>query len=230
MISPSSPGPPPASNPHMPFLKFLPALLIALAPATGNAASICFSPHRDSEGGPKAWAFEAGVAVITSNNIEDVLTSFNRETGPAGGEIYSITASRRLGELIWKIGGHTFTPQLEVPLTVAFVDENSGSLFPDLNASFSVRWIDFPWNDYIKTSFAMGLGLSYSTQIYLIDIERHPGEDRSKLKFNWPIQMTFALPAYEKHQLTLFIDHQSGGHIFDEGGVNSVGVGYRHDF
>jgi hypothetical protein len=50
------------------------------------------------------------------------------------------------------------------------------------------------------------------------------------LKFNWPIQMTFALPEFPEHQLMIFIAHQSGGHIFDEGGVNSLGVGYRRDF
>jgi hypothetical protein len=28
----------------------------------------------------------------------------------------------------------------------------------------------------------------------------------------------------------VFNDHISGGHVFDEGGVNSVGIGYRLEF
>jgi hypothetical protein len=53
---------------------------------------------------------------------------------------------------------------------------------------------------------------------------------RSHLKFDWPIQFTFALPRWPQHQLVLLNDHQSGGHIFDEGGVNSVGLAYRYEF
>jgi hypothetical protein len=64
----------------------------------------------------------------------------------------------------------------------------------------------------------------------VVDRERHPGQDRSHLKFDWPIQVTFALPRWPQHQLVLFVDHQSGGHIFDEGGVNSYGIGYRFEF
>lgn len=76
----------------------------------------------------------------------------------------------------------------------------------------------------------MGVGLSYSEKIYLMDRQRHPGENRSKLKFNWPIAITFASPQFPDHQAMLFILHQSGGHVFDKGGVNSVGFGYRRGF
>lgn len=208
------------------------ALLPLLLPAACGAASICFTPNC-GEDGRGDWAFEVGVAMITDNNIEDFASpsfSLERVHGPSGGNIYTFTASRRLGELKWEIGGCTFTPQLEVPLTLEIVDENSRSPFLDFNASFAVRWIDFPWNEYVSTSFAMGVGLSYSSEIYLADIDRHPDEDRSKLKINFPIQLTLALPEYPQHQIMVFIAHQSGGHMFDEGGVNSLGFGYRRGF
>lgn len=209
------------------------AVFLVSTSLSASAASLCAAPHCDSEDGPNAWAYELGIAFITTNNIEDFTstkTPITRATGDSGGEIYTLTATRRLGELRWNIGGCKFTPQLELPLTLEIVDEKSRNPFLDLNASFTVRWVDFPWNEYVKTTFAMGIGLSYSQKIYLMDIERHPGEDRSKLKFNWPIQLTLAHPDYAQHQLMLFIAHQSGGHVFDEGGVNSLGFGYRHDF
>ena len=211
--------------------KFLSPFIAACSALPCAAFSISFLPHCPSQEGSRTWAFEVGVASISSNNIGNFTrASMNLGHGPSSGELYIFTASRRLGELKWNIGGNTFTPQLEFPLTLEIVDENARSPFPDMNASLAMRWIDFPWNQHLKTSFAMGLGFSYSQKIYLMDIERHPGERRSKLKFNWPMQLTFALPKYEEHQLMIFIAHQSGGKIFDEGGVNSLGIGYRFDF
>ncbi|MCF7674967.1 MAG: hypothetical protein K9N23_05290 [Akkermansiaceae bacterium] len=212
--------------------RFLLPALSLLLPHPGEAATICFSPHcgRDGLGN---WIFEVGAATITDASIKDFASpeiSLHQASGPGAGTIYSLTAARRLGELRWEIGGHTFTPQLEVPFTLEIVDENARRPFLDFNASFTVRWVDFPWNKYVKTTFAMGIGLSYSERVYLIDQERHPGQDRSKLKFNWPIQLTLAHPDYPRHQLIFFIAHQSGGHVFDTGGVNSLGIGYRHEF
>ena len=171
--------------------------------------------------------------MITPSNIENFVGvggSVSRENGPAGGEIYTFTASRRLGQLVWNVGGHTFTPQIELPFTLEVVDENIGNTYMAFAASFNVRWVDFPWNDYVKTTFSMGLGLNYSSQPYLIDKVRHQGDDRSNLKFNWPIQATFALPHYPDDQLMIFIIHHSGGRIFDHGGMNALGIGYRRDF
>lgn len=202
--------------------------MLACSPAAD--AAITFIPHGPG-GGKRDWAFEIGLAFITENNIQDFSEGrFSVARGAAGGEILMLTASRRLGELEWKIGGNTFRPQLELPITLEIVNERGRDAFLDYNASFNVRWVDFPWNHLVRTTFSMGLGLSYSEKVYLMDIQRHPARDRSHLKFNWPISLTFAHPDFPEHQLMLLILHQSGGHIFDEGGVNSFGFGYRRDF
>ncbi len=203
---------------------------LAMFAALPARASITFIPH-ESGGDRRDWAFEIGVAFITSNNIDDFLNArYNVNSGPAGGEVYVFTASRRLGELEWNIGDHTFRPQLELPFTLEIFDENSRAPFPDLNVSFNVRWVDFPWSEHLHTTFSMGIGLSYSHKVPLMDIQRHPDDSRSRLKFNWPISLTFGLPEHPEHQAMLFLLHQSGGHVFDRGGINSVGVGYRFDF
>lgn len=195
-----------------------------------SGAAVVFVPH-ESGGERRAWAYEIGVAFITSNNVEDFTNvRFRRDRGPAGGEVYQLTLARRLGEFHWKLGNSMYTPQLELPLSLRIVDENGRSPFLDYSASVVVRWVDFPWNEVVKTSFAMGLGLSYSEEIYLMDIQRHPNKYRSHLKFNWLIQLTFALPERPEHELMLFLSHHSWGRIFDRGGVNSLGFGYRRDF
>jgi len=188
----------------------------------------------DPADGRGLWAFEAGCAFVTNNKIQDIIFSPGKidvESGKEGGEIYTFTASRRLGELRWEIGDSVFRPQMELPLTLEIVDEHGRGSFLDYNAAFMMRWIDLPWNEYIETSFAMGVGLSYSSKVYLMDRATHPDDsDRSHLKIYWPLQWTFGLPAYPKDKVMFFISHQSGGHIFDVGGINSIGIGYRRDF
>ncbi len=199
-----------------------------LAFASGAKAEIRYlAPSEDR----RLWAFEFGVAFITENNIEDIIDGeFSYGDGESGGEIYSLTVSRFLSELEWKVGDRVFRPRMEMPLTLEIFDENGRGPFPDANASFLVRWVDFPWDGLVDTTFGMGVGLSYSAKVPLMDKERHEDERRSNLKFNWPIQLTFAAPSHPEHQLVVFLSHQSGGHIFDRGGMNSLGFGYRRGF
>jgi hypothetical protein len=177
------------------------------------------------------WSFQLGMAYITRHNIGDLLLgNFDAASGSGEGEIYNLTVNwtAHRFEIPWR--DHIFRPQFEPYFTLTLVDEDGRSLFPDYNAGVGFRWLDFPWNRWVKTSFFMGLGLSYSSKVYAIDRVRHPDEKRSHLKFDWPLQLTLALPRWPQHHLVLFNDHQSGGHIFDQGGVNSLGLGYRFEF
>lgn len=208
-------------------------ILSMLAFPFSGMAKISFEKHEDVVEGPRRWTYEVGAAVITPNRIKDFLGAgkgVNRAKGDAGGEIYSFTASRRVGQMVANIADYTFTPQFELPFTLEVVDENSGNPFPAFASSFTVRWVDFPWNVYVPTSFAMGVGLNFSSELYKIDQERHPDMHRSRLKINWPIQLTFALPSYPDDQLMVYIIHHSGGRMLDHGGLNALGIGYRRDF
>jgi hypothetical protein len=178
------------------------------------------------------WAFEFGVAVISENNIGEIFSGdINRGDGPAGGEIYQFKATKTLDVFAWNIGGEIFRPHLEMPLCLEVVDENGRRPFLDYNASVQLRWVDFPWNSWIETSIAIGLGLSYSEKIYAMDIQRHPGENRSHMKFNLPIEISFGLPGNNNERLSFYLAHQSGGfHLFDKGGVNSLGIAFSRTF
>ena len=177
------------------------------------------------------WSVQVGVAIISGSNVGEIFAGgFDRAQGDAGGQVYSLNFNWTAHRFEIPCRGRTLTPQFEPYFTLALVDENSGSIFPDYNGGVGFRWVDFPWDKWIETTFFMGIGLSYSSRIYTVDRERHPDEERSHLKFDWPIQVTFALPRWPQHQLVLFNDHQSGGHIFDAGGVNSFGIGYRLEF
>ena len=177
------------------------------------------------------WGVQIGVAFISENNIGEIFTGgLEPAEGDAGGEVYlfSLTWIAHRFEIPYR--DRVFTPRFEPYLTLALVDENRGSPFPDYNGGIGFRWVDFPWDRWVDTSAFMGVGFSYSSRVFLVDRERHPGEERSHLKLDWPLQLTLAIPRWPEHQLVIFNDHHSGGHIFDQGGVNNVGIGYRLEF
>jgi hypothetical protein len=177
------------------------------------------------------WSVQFGVSFISDSDVHEILGGdLDRAKGDGGGQIYSLMVNWTAYRFEIPFRERILKPQFEPYLTLALVDENSHSLFPDYKGGVGFRWVDFPWDRWVETTFFMGIGLSYSSRVYTIDRERHPGEERSHLKFDWPIQFTFAPPRWPQHQLVVFNDHISGGHVFDEGGVNSVGIGYRLEF
>lgn len=181
--------------------------------------------------GPSPWTIQMGIAVITSNPIGEVLLGkATRAGGDAGGEMFLLGVSYTLHDFDWQIRGRRLRPQLELPLVIGLVDEKGRSPFFDYNAGITLRWKDFPFKRYVYTNLESGVGLSYTGHVLAIERRRHPGRERSHLKFHWPIELMLAHPKFRGHQLVLFIHHQSGGHVFDAGGSNLVGIGYRRVF
>ena len=206
-------------------------LLVLFIPLSCGSATAAIALRDDVPDPLRCWAFEYGVAFIARETIDEVALGHTRiADGPAGGQVHLLTAAYRLAEPTWEIGSCRFNPLLELPFTLGIVDENGRSPFLNYSASFQVRWRDFPWNQYVSTTASMGVGLAYSDEIFLMDIKTHPTRFRSHVKINWPIELSVALPQYPQHQLTIFIMHQSGGEMFDRGGINNFGIGYRLGF
>ncbi len=177
------------------------------------------------------WTLQLGAAVITSNAIGDIsIGKVSRATGPAGGEMYLLGASYTLRDFDWVFRDRRFRPQLELPVVLGVVNERGRNPFLDYNAGITLRWKDFPFNRVVYTNLESGIGLSYTEHVLAIERKRHMRRDRSHLKFYWPIQLMLAHPERKQHQLVVFIHHQSGGHVFDIGGSNLIGIGYRYVF
>ena len=206
---------------------FIASLSLASSVFAGISANV--NTIEESE---HLWTYEFGVAFLTENTIGEILTgTITRDSTDSGGEVYQFTATRLLSTLPVKIGDHTYHPLLEMPLCLEVVDENSRDSFLNYNASLQCRWVDFPWNDRVKTTFAAGLGLSYSKKLYLNEVRFHSNDERSHLKFNLPVSFTFARPSHPNQELVIYIAHHSGGFgTFDRGGVNSLGMGMRYQF
>jgi hypothetical protein len=179
--------------------------------------------------GDGKWTLGTSVAVIADNTTFGLLRNQGNDAdGDAGGLIYQLDASYRLKVFNFQVGDHIFHPTLELRGGLGFVDENSGKTFMNYSAEAVFHWRDFPWNEYVATSFGIGGGLLYSEKVLAIDRIRHPGEERSHFKFSLPLELTFALPKYPQLQLLLFNHHFSGAHVFDEGGFDTFGGGLRY--
>ncbi|MCH8474264.1 MAG: acyloxyacyl hydrolase [Opitutales bacterium] len=185
----------------------------------------------DDLGEINRWTFSSGAAVITSNTIDELLRgSFQRTRGEAGGMLYLIGASYTLVEPEITFQERSFFPQFEAVAVAGLTNENGRSSFREWHLGTSLRWKDFPWNDFVYTNFETGVGFSYLEKIYLIEEERHPDRSRSHLRFYWPIEVSLAHPNHREHQFRLFIHHTSGGRLLQKGGSNHVGIGYRYVF
>ncbi|MEZ4599751.1 MAG: hypothetical protein R2940_08180 [Syntrophotaleaceae bacterium] len=101
----------------------------------------------------------------------------------------------------------------------------------EFNALIGLRWLTFPWDRYLDTSFAIGEGLSYATDDPEIEVEKH---DRTSRLLNY-LMFELALQVPQQTEWTLFarIHHRSGVFgLFDgmSGGSNVVGAGVRYTF
>ncbi len=93
------------------------------------------------------------------------------------------------------------------------------------------RWSNFPWNDYVTTSFALGEGVSYVTSIPAI--EKQDNTDTKRLLNYLVIEATFALPNHPRLQLAARVHHRSGAFgLYHAGntGSNDIGLGIRYLF
>jgi hypothetical protein len=91
------------------------------------------------------------------------------------------------------------------------------------------RWHAFPWDKYINTSFAMGGGLSYNSDISETELKRdkHAQHLLGYLAF----EFTFGLPQYSRWDLMLRIHHRSGAKgIIGQSVSNYLCVGLKFAF
>jgi hypothetical protein len=93
------------------------------------------------------------------------------------------------------------------------------------------RWLPFPWDRYLDTSFAAGTGLSYATSIPEIEV-KNEGES-AKLLGALAFEFAFSLPSVPQWSLVAALHHRSGaGGTFSgvHGASNGLGVGIRYRF
>lgn len=103
----------------------------------------------------------------------------------------------------------------------------------EFNGLAAIRWLPFPWDNYIDTSFAFGTGLSYATETPKVE-KRRRGDDQTQSFLSYlMLELDFALPKSQHWSLFTRIHHRSGAFgLFNgvTGGSNALAFGVRYRF
>ncbi len=101
----------------------------------------------------------------------------------------------------------------------------------EFNALLGLRWLPFPWDRYLDTSFAVGAGLSYATDDPEIEVEKN--DRTARLLGYLMFELGVVVPQQPKWTLFARVHHRSGAFGFFDGvsgGSNVVGAGLRYAF
>ena len=91
------------------------------------------------------------------------------------------------------------------------------------------RWNYFPWDKYVDTSFAVGDGMSYYTEVS--EVEKEDDEDAQRSLNYLLFEVALGLPKYPQWDLVFRIHHRSSVFgLYGAGGSNFVCTGIKFAF
>ena len=108
--------------------------------------------------------------------------------------------------------------------------KNENTIY-EVDPYIAFRWANFPWNDYVTTSLAIGEGVSYASSVPWV--EKRNNHNVRRLLNYLMLEATFAPPSYPQLQLIARIHHRSGAYgLYHAGnsGSNVLGLGIRYLF
>lgn len=149
------------------------------------------------------------------------------------GGIVGIAASRRIVN---------FSDYFQIEGEIGAAQRFGNLSSPEVWTALYFRWMAFPWDRYLDTSFAISTGFNYAFKNEALEKKRAKnGRRGSNLMHYLSPEVELALPAHPNHLVFFRFHHRSGGaFVLPGGGVgifrNSVAgadyltVGFRKKF
>lgn len=103
----------------------------------------------------------------------------------------------------------------------------------ELNGLVAARWMRYPWSEWVRTSVAIGDGLSWTSEIPEIEAASHTNTGSAQLLNYLLIEIAAGVPKWRHWDLVFRIHHRSGVYgIFDgvDGGSNTLCLGLKFRF
>jgi hypothetical protein len=97
----------------------------------------------------------------------------------------------------------------------------------EFNALLTARWEAFFWDKYLDTSFGVGAGPSYATNIPEIEVQR--SGDSERLQTYMMVELEFVFPSHPNVSVITRIHHRSNafGIVADDGSSNVLAFGFK---
>lgn len=144
-----------------------------------------------------------GIAVFggegTERNFSDTLQNLFDYQGSSD-RVLALAGTRRIG---W------FRRQFSIDAELMYAHHYGRETYEEVGIAAYVRWHDFPWNEHVVTSFAVGVGPSYTTKYPKLE-EQDNDEDKSKILNQFNLEVTLAMPRYPDTALLGRLQHRSG--------------------
>jgi len=183
----------------------------------GSEASRVPGPDAVEQAG---WAVTLYGGRLVDNSLRELFTSFP----PTWADSYS--AALGVAKEFARTGKH-LRWELEGQVLKHFSRQDHW----ELTAALVVRWVTFPWDHYLDTTFAAGDGFSYATDVPSIEAETH--NTATRLLNYLLFEFTFSIPEHPEWALVTRIHHRSGVfRTFDgvRGASNVLEAGLRYSF
>jgi hypothetical protein len=164
------------------------------------------------------WFFTLYGGAFTDSDLENDLT-FNWDFGD---HTYIIVGA--LARELWRYEDF-ISFEVEGQLGKYFGQEHQGQI----NGLIIARWLKFPWDKYVATSFAVGDGLSFNT--HTSDVEKDDDEDAGRWLNYLMFEVTLGLPKYPRWDFVYRIHHRSSIRgLIGAGASNFVTAGFKYAF
>jgi hypothetical protein len=167
------------------------------------------------------WSLSLYGGVLLKGNLSDCSFLY---TGFEDSYLMALALSKRVASYKDKID-----LELEGQTVKHFEDQDHW----EFNGLAAIRWLPFPWDNYIDTSFAFGAGLSYATETPKVEKRRRgDGQTQSFLAYLM-FEIDFALPDSQHWSLFTRLHHRSGAFgLFNgvTGGSNAWAFGIKYRF
>lgn len=166
----------------------------------------------------KSWVNAYG-GVVGKAELSSILFTGDFSTGDVG--VVGVSMGREFGSL-----GNALRFEWEIGSSFHFGDET----FASAHAYLVARWIWFPWNNWLTTTFAVGTGPSIASKKSKYESEK--GE-ASYYKNGMMMELTFGLPQEPDWQMQLRIQHRSSIFgVLPKAGTPSdyLTIGIKHRF
>jgi hypothetical protein len=150
---------------------------------------------------------------------QDFLEFFSEPVEFDHAGMVTVALSREVG-VLWK----HIRWETEIGVTKWFGDQTHW----EFTSAIVARWITFPWNDYVKTTIAVGDGPSFATKPPRL--EKKNFDEAKRLQNYVFLELTFGLPRYPQWDFVIRIHHRSGvfGVLGGSGSsIPAIGVKYK---